>query len=162
MSDDILRRLLAIQRANSSAGTGNIKHGQRHTRLYKTWADMLARCRNMDNEHYAARGITVCKEWESFENFQRWALSNGYTDELEIDRKEVNGNYCPENCRWVTKQVNANNRRTNVYVTWAGETKTLADWARDKRCVVNYHLLWKRYKRGWDFEKAMTEGPDKK
>lgn len=95
------------------------KHGCANDRLYQTWADMKTRCLCENNPRYhkyGGRGITVCEEWLDFPAFKTWAESNGYTDELTIDRVDNDGNYCPENCEWVTIQENL--RRRNKSNSW--------------------------------------------
>lgn len=93
------------------------KHGLHKTRLYYVWASMLKRvgatkgADEKSKRNYQDRGITVCDEWLVFENFRDWALSHGYKEGLQIDRRDNEKGYCPENCRWVTPKENANNRR---------------------------------------------------
>lgn len=85
-------------------------HGDRYSRLYRTWINMRARCNNPNEPKYplyGGRGITVCEEWEDYPTFKDWALANGYTDELTIDRVKVNQNYTPENCVFITNKENA-------------------------------------------------------
>lgn len=104
------------------------KHGMCNTRLYRTYRGMIERCRSIkrrDSKHYSLKGITVCKEWLQFEAFKDWALSNGYTDKLTIDRINSDGDYEPSNCRFVTYQVQAaskNMMKTNT-TGYKGVTK---------------------------------------
>jgi hypothetical protein len=89
------------------------KHGVSTTRPYKIWRGIMSRCLNQEAKDYGAyggRGIKICEEWRDPINFVTWAFSNGYSDGLQIDRKDNDGNYCPENCRWVTRIINMNNR----------------------------------------------------
>jgi len=111
----------------------NYKHGWKKTRLYNTWNHMKQRCSNIKNKdylNYGGRGITICPEWadkeKGFINFRDWALNNGYKDSLTIDRKENNGNYCPENCQWITNGENLRNtRHCKVTLEIANEIRDL-------------------------------------
>jgi hypothetical protein len=109
----------------AEANTKNLtKHGmsagskRKGHRLYKIWRGMIDRCENQNvqnYQYYGARGISICKEWRAeFVIFYKWAMSNGYSPELSIDRKNVDGNYCPENCRWATSLEQANNKRNST------------------------------------------------
>lgn len=83
-------------------------------RLYNSWRAMKARCFNPNNNRYhlyGGRGITVCDEWLTFEGFRAWSLSNGYADDLTIDRIDPDGNYTPNNCRWLHPYKQSSNRR---------------------------------------------------
>lgn len=128
-------------------GYHNIKHGDSHTRLYKIWLGMKNRCEcvNFAEYHnYGRRGIIVCDEWHDYSNFRNWSLLNGYTDKLTIDRIDVNGNYCPENCRWITNYEQQFNKRNSVFITYKGITKHLYEWSKEFGVPTN--VLRKRYK----------------
>lgn len=139
---------------------GNYKHGGKGTKLYEVWYSMRKRCSNPKSQHYAeygARGIRVCAEWENdFSVFRDWATSNGYVEGLTIDRIDNNGNYEPNNCRWVDRYVQCNNQRTTVHIEYNGETHTLHEWA--KIIGINPTTLYHRiYKRNWSVDRAFTE-----
>ena len=93
----------------------NIKHNLSNTRLYNTWSKLKNRVLNPKDKQYndyGGRGITICDEWKNdFKSFYDWAMSNGYSDELSIDRIDNDGNYCPENCRWTTRTIQQRNQR---------------------------------------------------
>lgn len=87
-------------------------HGETKTRLFRIWNGMRKRCDSVLNADYGGRGIAMCQDWyRSFQAFRDWSMANGYADDLEIDRRDVNGNYEPSNCRWATSQNNVQNRR---------------------------------------------------
>lgn len=102
--------------------------------LYKTYGNMKSRCNNPNLPNYynyGGRGISVCEEWQnSYASFRSWALSHGYEEGLTLDRIDNDGNYEPDNCRWVDMQVQSNNTRVNRRITYNGETHTLAEWSR--------------------------------
>lgn len=134
-------------------------HGGRKERLYHIWINMKSRCYNSNDKeykNYGGRGVTICNEWkDDFRTFREWSKANGYREDLTIDRIDVNGNYTPDNCRWVTMVVQANNSRRNVFLTHNGKTQTVAQWAREMG--VNHRMLHKRLKRGWSVEKTLKE-----
>ena len=107
-----------------------VSHGKSKTRLYRIWGGIISRCENPNDtgfKNYGGRGIHICTNWrQDFLTFEEWALANGYSDSLSIDRIDCNKDYCPENCRWATAEVQANNVRSNHNITFRGETLTLA------------------------------------
>lgn len=137
------------------------KHGKCDTRLYSIWRNMKQRCYNCKNKafnNYGGRGISVSNEWkESFERFYEWSISHGYSKDLQLDRVDNNGNYEPENCRWVTRTENNRNKRTNHFITFNEETHTLKEWGELKG--INYQVILWRLKKGWSLEDALTKVP---
>lgn len=130
-------------------------HGGTGTRLYTIWSLMKRRCDNPNDELYGGRGIRVCDEWRDFSAFRQWAISNGYSDDLSLDRKDPNGNYEPGNCRWATDKEQQNNKRNNRVVSFRGETHTVAEWA--DKTGVPVVTLWNRlFRLSWSVERALT------
>ena len=99
----------------------------------------------------------MCDEWkDDFQAFYDWAMSNGYTDNLTIDRIDVDENYNPENCRWVDKLTQANNCRTNHNLTFNGKTQSIAAWARElgvRDSLIRHRIVTL----GWSVDRALTE-----
>lgn len=128
-------------------------HGDSGTRLFKIWCGMRKRC-NCKTYYqyylYGGRGIKICDEWENYINFKKWALKNNYNNNLSIDRIDTNKNYEPNNCRWVDKYTQANNKRNNVKITYNNETHTIAEWS--KILNIPYPVLWQRHKKKWKAE----------
>lgn len=141
--------------ATSKHGT----HKKSNTRLYCIWGNMNRRCTRRTAagyEYYGERGIKVCSEWKTnFLNFYNWAMNNGYQDNLTIDRIDVNGNYEPLNCRWITKAEQNINKRNNHKITFNGETKTIKEWSNKTGISANNILC--RIRSGWSLERALTE-----
>ncbi len=133
-------------------------HHMTNTRLYNVWRNMKARCykpTHKDYSLYGGRGIQICDEWlSSFEAFVDWALHNGYSDNLTIDRIDVNGNYEPSNCAWRTQKQQCNNTRRNIVIEFRGETHTMKEWS--EILGMNYGTISSRIANGWPYEKALS------
>lgn len=127
--------------------------------LYRRYNHMKERCSNPNDKRYnryGGRGIRVCDEWlQDYNSFETWALNNGYKPGLSIDRIDNDGNYSPDNCRFVTLAENNQNRGTSRFFTYQGKTQNLAQWCEEYG--LNYHTVFCRLKRGWSFEKAISE-----
>lgn len=134
------------------------KHGNLHTRIWNIWQTMKRRCKDktfIGYENYGGRGIKVCEEWQDFIPFYEWSMNNGYRDDLTIDRIDVNGNYEPSNCRWATRAEQSRNKRSNINITYNGETKILKDWAKSigmKPSTLRARII----SYGWSIEDALT------
>ncbi|WP_303984632.1 hypothetical protein [Niallia circulans] len=136
------------------------KHNMVNTRIYNIWTTMKQRCYNKNNQkykNYGGRGITVCDEWldkaNGVLNFYNWSKRNGYNDKYTLDRINVNGNYEPNNCRWVDMVTQQNNRRNNTLITINNITKTSAEW--EKEYNLRSGLVGERYRRGWTGEELL-------
>ena len=105
-------------------------------RTFVIWNGIKARCLNPNStsyKSYGGRGIGICEEWLTFENFHKWAMRNGYEDSLEIDRIDNDGGYCPENCRWVTKSFNRVHQRKTRFIEIWGIELSISGWCKEIR-----------------------------
>lgn len=135
-------------------GQSNVSHKMSKTATYKSWSQMIDRCTNDKCRiypDYGGRGISVCERWRSFDNF--YADMGDRPDQTSIDRIENNGNYEPGNCKWSTRTDQCNNRRSNKYYKYKGETATIAEFA--VRHGIGKGTLWARVKSGWSIEDAI-------
>ena len=148
------------ERASKNAKKINNKtHGLSKTKLYKCYRSMRDRCYLTSNENYhnyGGRGIIVCDEWlQSFENFKNWAFKNGYKEGLSIERINVNGNYEPNNCKWIPMKEQHRNKRTNNLLTYNGQTKTIVEWS--EIVGISAGTIHARiYRYGFTVEEALT------
>lgn len=168
-----------IERSSStlvkSITNGNISHcgcspalkthglSKQFKKLRWVWVAMRQRCNNpncKDYPHYGGRGITIYDGWSSFENFHFWAMLTGYKDGVTIERQDVNGNYCPENCTWIVNEEQPLNRTNTNKFEYEGEMRDLREISQ--MCGVNYYTLKTRLVyMGWSIQRATTEIPVK-
>lgn len=132
-------------------------HNLSYTRIYKIYINMKQRCYNKNHNYYrdyGARGIAVCDEWkDDFMSFYDWSMANGYKDNLTIDRINVDGNYEPNNCRWISNKQQQRNKRNTKYVTYKGVTKPLKEWC--EILGIKYSTTWNRINiLKWSIERA--------
>lgn len=120
------------------------KHGGAGTKLHSIWKGMRKRCgHNSSSKHYGDRGISVCDEWGDFAVFKEWAISHGYEDGLTIERKNVDGDYCPENCEWIPSVEQPMNTRRNIVVEHGGRRAPVSVWCDElglKRSTVYWRI----------------------
>lgn len=133
-----------------------IKNGESNTKLHKRYKAMIERCHSRYNLNYSAKGISVCEEWRnSYFAFKKWALENGYNDNLTIDRIDSNGNYEPSNCRFITARENCNNRSNTFFVEYNGEKKPITEVLSKLNKMQHYTTILNRIKRGWEHQNAI-------
>lgn len=131
-------------------------HGKSDTRLFGIWTNMRKRCNNPTDpayKNYGGRGIGICSEWDDYVNFDEWARTHGYKDNLTIDRIDNDKGYSPNNCRWVDYLTQANNTRNNVYISAVGKTQNISAWARELN-IPEYLIVYRR-SHGWTDEQAL-------
>lgn len=162
--NDIVAASNIVRRGDkSSCGCLRAPHGGARDRLYGVWCSMKRRCDTPScagYKNYGGRGIKVCAEWrDDYRAFKDWAFAHGYDEnskkgECTLDRIDVNGDYCPENCRWITMKEQSNNKRNNHCFEYQGKTYTASELA--DMAGLEYHTFLKRMEYGWDIETAMS------
>lgn len=127
-------------------------------RLYEIWKNMRRRCNDPKNKrwkNYGGKGIKICDEWNDYLTFRTWAYSNGYRDDLTIDRIDIDKGYTPENCKWSTAKEQANNTSRNHFITYEGKTYTMSQFA--DYIGLSYSALQHRIERGWSIERIVSQ-----
>lgn len=137
---------------------GNKQHGYTRSITYISWLAMKQRCyylKNKEYHNYGARGIQVCKKWKnSFESFLK-DMGERPDKEFTLDRIDVNGNYCKENCRWITIKEQLNNKRNCHYIQHNNIKLTISQWA--EKTGLSQGAIYMRLKRGWTIEDALSK-----
>ena len=126
--------------------------------LYSTFSSMKSRCKFKSSPnyiYYGAKGVKVCDEWShDFYAFKKWSIENGYKKGLSLDRIDFNGNYSPENCRWVTRNEQAHNKSSNVVIEYMGKTMDVTQWC--EHLGLNRATIFTRLARGWTIERTFS------
>lgn len=136
----------------------NESQNQDKLRLHMIWRSMKNRCSANSGRYYKnykLRGISVCEEWKKdFNAFYEWAINNGYYPTLSIDRIDGTKGYSPDNCRWATAKMQANNIKTNVIITYNGESHTIPEWSQITN--IPSYVIRNRRNYGWNVERILT------
>lgn len=137
------------------------RHGLSQSNIRSKWKNMLRRCKNQncaEYKNYGGRGISVAKEWDDLKTFAKWAYANGYQEgsSLTLDRIDVNGDYTPSNCRWVSMKVQGNNKRNNRVIKYKNQNYTLQQLADE--FGINRTTLAYRLNHGMEVEAALGGG----
>lgn len=131
-------------------------HGLSNSKIRYIHHNMFNRCNNKNcdkYEYYGGRGITICEEWKDLECFADWCINNGYKEGLQLDRINNDGNYEPNNCRFVTKSKQMRNTRQNVNLEYKGETRCLTEWC--EILGLKYSTIYARlFSYNWPVERA--------
>lgn len=134
------------------------RHGDsKRSKVYDCWRAMINRITEtyIDAHRYFHRGITVCDQWRKYTTFRKWALSNGFKEGLQIDRRDNDKGYYPENCRFVPNIINVNNREVTMMVEYEGVKQSLQLILHSKSLDPHYGAIYRRIQRGWKATKAI-------
>jgi hypothetical protein len=147
LQDGSIKSCGCLKKEQDKLNLNQTTHNLSKTRIYKTWQGMKKRIFNPNDTrfaNYGGRGIKICDEWLDFEKFYMWSISNGYSKNLTIDRIDNNGNYEPNNCRWVDMKTQSRNRSSNILITIGNTTKCLIEWC--ELFNLKYTMVHARYK----------------
>jgi len=147
-----------MRKSSGSRKGVNVTHGFFGKPEYKSWDGMKSRCTNPKStgyQNYGGRGIKVCDRWSiSFENFlEDMGLMPGPA--FTLDRIDVNDDYKPENCRWLSKKDQSRNTRRTLFIEHEGERMSAVEWS--ERLGINYYTIKARIRYGWSIERVLTE-----
>jgi hypothetical protein len=143
----------------SKTSKKNRVYKKEYNRLRQIFGNMKQRCYDKNSinfKNYGAKGIKICNEWlENPLSFCEWAINNGYTNTLTIDRINVNQNYTPDNCRWVSQKIQQNNRTNNHLIVYKGIIHSMSEWSDILK--INYNTLKSRIRYGWSLERMFND-----
>lgn len=149
LSCGCLRNELSLKRHTS--------HGLSKQKIYRIWGGIVARCHipsQSGYKRYGGRGISVCDEWrKDFVQFYNWAIQNGYREDLTIERVDCNGDYSPQNCKWIPRSEQCNNTRQSHFITIDGKTLTIKQWS--KEIGISDKVIRCRLRHGWNEHDAV-------
>lgn len=164
ISENYVNCCIICSRRKHMSADGDTMKTSKYWRLYKIWESMRSRCNNKNNPRYptwGGRGIKVCQKWnDNYRDFKEWALKNGYDynltrTEQSLDRIDVDGDYCPENCRWINAEQQASNRRNNIIVEYKSKKYTMTQLAK-KFNIKTPYVIKRRWEKGLRDEELVT------
>ena len=147
---------LRAETLRKRATTHGTTAGGQKNRLYFIWKSMRMRCNCQSDKaykNYGGRGIKVCDEWNDYLVFKSWSLNNGYSDDLTIERININKGYSPDNCKWIPLKDQCLNKQNTIWVVYKGQRKPLKVWCGE--LGLKYEKITQRLKPlGWSVERA--------
>lgn len=149
------QKLATIKAAIKNRKYKSLPYDDNQKRISGIWSFMIRRCEDKNNKRYGKRGIKVCREWYSFENFYNWAVNNGYQNNLTIDRINNDGNYEPSNCRWITIEEQQRNKSNNCLITYNNKTCCIKEWS--EITGISFKKLYYRYKTNKNIDDMFKE-----
>ena len=152
-----LLHLVRFRIISCGCAYGIVRHGDSNKKIYKLWRSIKYRCNTSPYiTTYYSNHITICSDWDNdYILFRDWALSNGYKEGLQIDRKDNTKGYYPDNCRFVTSIINVNNRENTFMVEYNGKITPFMNIVYEKELFMNIGAIRGRIKRGWSVQKAI-------